>query len=130
MTHRPISGKRHPGEMERVTAVSALAERSTRHGKIRPVRPRVVRIDIAGLTAARSRAQEAVLAVLDTKANEEFWRSFPVSRVYPGRPWSTWSTVNDPGLDYVVAPGRELWPRPTRRAGATKDIAVPYLPGT
>ena len=73
--------------MERVTAVSvanALAGRSTRHGKIRPVRPGVVRIDIAGLAAARRhRAQDAVLAVLDNQAAEEFWRSAPISRVYP-----------------------------------------------
>lgn len=114
-----------------MSVANALAERSTRHGKIRPVRPGVVRIDIAGLTAARRhRAQDAVLAEVDNQAAEEFWRSSPVSRVYPWRPWSTWSTVNDPGLDYVIAPGRELGPRPTRRAGATKEIAVPYLPGT
>lgn len=77
----------HPQDLERVTVDSVRAcldAAGVRHDRIRPVRHGVVRVDVTGATAARRHAaQSVVLAVLDGKFAEHWWRSYPVGRVYP-----------------------------------------------
>ncbi|MEV6930865.1 hypothetical protein AB0M46_41125 [Dactylosporangium sp. NPDC051485] len=85
-----------------------LTAAGVRYHRIRSVRPGVVRVEVAAATAARRlAAQDAVLAGLDGKRTEQWWRSYAVGRVYPWRPWCTWVTVNDPGLDWFDSTGRD-----------------------
>lgn len=101
----------HPRHLQRVTVASVrdtLIAAGVRYRRIRPVRPGVVRVEVAGATAARRMAaQDAVLAGLDGTRTEQWWRSYPVGRVYPWRPWCTRVTVNDPGLDWFDSTGRD-----------------------
>ncbi|MEV4513423.1 hypothetical protein AB0K00_31175 [Dactylosporangium sp. NPDC049525] len=68
----------------------------------------MVRVEVRGTTDARRwDAQQALLDALAVKFADEWWRSYPVARVYPWRPWCTWITVNDPGLDGFDETGRD-----------------------
>jgi hypothetical protein len=103
-------GKLHPEQMERVTVASVTAALDAVGCRVTAVIPRregVVRIVISGWTKPRRRAaQRAVLDALHPTKRAEYLGLDPVGMTQRWRPWRTWVTVRDPGLDWLDDQGR------------------------
>lgn len=101
----------HPSELERVTVATvraALDEAGVRHGRVWVFRRGVVRVDVRGWTGAgRRRASMAVYQALEPKKLSEFWTVHPLCRRYRWRPWLSWVSVRDPGLEWFDDQGRD-----------------------
>lgn len=97
--------KAHPEQIQRVTPESVRAvldAAAVAHGRVFMFRPGVVRVEISALSAGRrQRRRRAVAAALEPQRFEEGWSIRPVGISYRWRPWATWTTVRDPGLDWV-----------------------------
>lgn len=97
--------KTHPAQMERVTPDSVravLVAAGVGHGRVFTFRPGVVRIEVAALVRGRRRARRrAVVAALEHRRHTDCWGIRPVDISYRWRPWITWVTVRDPGLDWI-----------------------------
>lgn len=91
--------------MERVTVDSVrtmLAAGGAAHGRVSEQRPGVVRIEFRAVPRAVRRVRrQAILDSLESRRHEELWLVRPAGTTYRWRPWVTWVTVRDPGLDWI-----------------------------
>ncbi len=95
----------HPADLERVTVDSVCAVLDaalSSRGRVFLWRAGVVRVEVGALLPRRRRERErAVLVSLAGKHDTQFWSLAPAGITYRWRPWVTWVTVRDPGLDWT-----------------------------
>jgi hypothetical protein len=95
----------HPAQMKRVTPESVLAVLTAAcvaHGRVFMFRPGVVRIEVGAVLPGRRQARlTAVVLALEPLRQTECWGITPVDITYRWRPWVTWVTVRDAGLDWI-----------------------------
>ena len=91
--------------MKRVTPDSVravLTAGCVAHGRVFVVRPGIVRIEVSAVLSGRRRAHlTAVVLALEPLRHTEGWSIRPVGLSYRWRPWVTWVTVRDAGLDWI-----------------------------
>jgi hypothetical protein len=100
-----VGKDRHPAGMRRVTVSSVtdvLLSAGVPHGSVQALGQGWVRIDVVGRPGSGiSIARERVAMTFEDLRHSDFWTVRPAGKTYRWRPWRTWVTICDPGIEWT-----------------------------